>query len=163
MRSQVKAVKLRRDRIAVVLETKIYVYNFYDLKLRDKIHTVPNPKGLCCLSSDPNSLVLASPDNKKGTVLVKHYHHDTSLSISMFPTSIACVALSFDGSLVAAACERGTIIKVYSTTDGSVLKEFGRGIDRAVIESLSFHPSSEWLACSSDSGTVHIFGLRRSG
>ena len=44
-RSEVKAVKLRRDRIVVVLEHKIYVYNFADLKLVDHIETISNPKG----------------------------------------------------------------------------------------------------------------------
>src|SRR6185312_15752076 len=49
-RSEVKAVKLRRDRVVVVLEYKIYVYNFADLKLLDHIETTANPKGLCALS-----------------------------------------------------------------------------------------------------------------
>ena len=44
-RSDVKAVKLRRDRIVVVLEAKVYVYNFSDLKPLLQIETVSNPKG----------------------------------------------------------------------------------------------------------------------
>ena len=44
-RSEVRAVKLRRDRVVVVLEYKIYVYNFADLKLVDHIETTQNTKG----------------------------------------------------------------------------------------------------------------------
>ncbi len=33
-------------RVVVVLEYKIYVYNFADLKLHDHIETISNPKGL---------------------------------------------------------------------------------------------------------------------
>ena len=44
-KSEVKAVKLRRDRVVVVLKTKVYVYRFSDLKLLDQITTMANPKG----------------------------------------------------------------------------------------------------------------------
>ena len=44
-RSEVKAVRLRRDRVVVVLEYKIYVYNFADLKLVDHIETTQNTRG----------------------------------------------------------------------------------------------------------------------
>ena len=39
-----RAVKLRRDRVVVVLATKVYVYRFSDLKLLDQIDTQPNPR-----------------------------------------------------------------------------------------------------------------------
>jgi len=52
-------VKLRRDRIVVVLGHKIFVYNFMDLKLVHDIETKANPKGLCVVSHSPNSFVLA--------------------------------------------------------------------------------------------------------
>jgi len=37
-------VRLRRDKIVVVLEHKIYVYNFADLKILHQTDTVANPK-----------------------------------------------------------------------------------------------------------------------
>lgn len=37
-------MKLRRDRVVVVLSVKIYVYRFSDLHLLDQIPTIPNPK-----------------------------------------------------------------------------------------------------------------------
>lgn len=67
-RSEVKALKLRRDRVVVVLATKIYVYRFSDLHLQDQMPTLPNPKGLVALCPDNNNTVLACPGiNKVGT------------------------------------------------------------------------------------------------
>lgn len=45
-KSEVHAVKLRRDRIVVVLLTKVYVYRFKDLQLIDQKQTIANPKGI---------------------------------------------------------------------------------------------------------------------
>ena len=36
-RSEIMAIKLRTNRVVVVLENKIFVYNFQDLKLLDHI------------------------------------------------------------------------------------------------------------------------------
>lgn len=38
-RSDVRAVRLRRDRIVVVLEFKVYVYDFATLRLLQQVHT----------------------------------------------------------------------------------------------------------------------------
>jgi WD40 repeat protein len=35
-----------------------------------------------------------------------------------------------------------------------------RGVDRAEINSIALSPNVQWLAASSDKGTVHIFNLR---
>lgn len=44
-RFNVAGVKLRRDKIVVALENKVYVYNFADLQLINQIETTANPKG----------------------------------------------------------------------------------------------------------------------
>lgn len=60
-------------RVVVVLENRIYVYNFADLRLIDAIDTCFNPKGICALSPDPNNSVLATPDKQKGHVKITIY------------------------------------------------------------------------------------------
>lgn len=66
----------------MVLEARIYVYNFADLRLIDAIDTCFNPKGICALSADPNSLsVLATPDKEKGQVKVSVYEKSSSFLI----------------------------------------------------------------------------------
>ena len=48
---------------------------------------------------------------------------------------------------------------MWDTNTGELLRELRRGADRAEIYSLSFTPTSSFLACSSDKGTIHIFSL----
>ncbi|KAG1371459.1 putative Autophagy-related protein 18d [Cocos nucifera] len=44
--------------------------------------------------------------------------------------------------------------------DGTRLQEVRRGLDGADIYSIAVSPNVQWLAVSSDKGTVHIFCLR---
>lgn len=159
-RSEVRGVKLRRDRIVVVLEHKIYVYNFMDLKLLHQIDTMANPRGLCCLSHHSNTFVLACPGRHKGQVRVEHFGLNVTKLINAHDSQIACFTLTMDGLLLATASEKGTLIRIFNTMDGSRLQEVRRGVDRAEINSIALSPNVQWLAASSDKGTVHIFNLR---
>jgi hypothetical protein len=70
-------VKLRRDKIVVALENKVYVYNFADLQLVHQIETTANPKGF------PSLLLLPIPS-------------PTSLAFSLRPPTFVrsfCAAL----------------------------------------------------------------------
>ncbi|XP_022632145.1 autophagy-related protein 18d isoform X4 [Vigna radiata var. radiata] len=159
-RSEVRGVKLRRDRIAVVLEHKIYVYSFTDLKLLHEIETLANPRGLCCLSHHSNTFVLVCPGLNKGQVRVEHFGLNVTKLISAHDSQIACFTLTLDGLLLATASITGTLIRIFNTMDGTQLQEVRRGADRAEINSIAFSPNVQWLAASSDKGTVHVFSLR---
>lgn len=159
-RSDVRAVKLRRDRVVVALEHKIYVYNFADLKLLHQIETIANPKGLCSLSPVSNSSVLSCPGLHKGQVRVEHYGLKKTKFIQAHDSHLACLALTLDGRLLATASNKGTLIRVFNTLDGTRLQELRRGVDRAEISSIAFSGNAQWLAVSSDRGTVHVFSLR---
>jgi WD40 repeat protein len=67
------------------------------------------------------------------------------------------MALNFSGNLLATASDKGTLIRLFSTEDGTPLQEVRRGTDKAEIFSLIFDKNSRWLACTSDKGTIHIF------
>ncbi|CAI0447636.1 unnamed protein product [Linum tenue] len=159
-RSEVRAVKLRRDRIVVVLEQKIFVYNFSDLKLLHQIETIANPKGLCEVSHGAGSLVLVCPGLQKGQVRVEHYASKRTKFVMAHDSRIACFALTQDGQLLATCSSKGTLVRIFNTADGSLLQEVRRGADRAEIYSLAFSSAAQWLAVSSDKGTVHVFSLK---
>lgn len=162
-KSEVKAVKLRRDRVVVVLKTKVYVYRFSDLKLLDQITTMANPKGLVSLCPDSSHTVMACPGLARGSIRVELYDINKAMLIKAHDAELAQFALNMDGSRIASASEKGTLIRIWDCFTGDPLRELRRGMDRADIYCLCFNSSSTFVACSSDKGTIHIFSLDGSG
>ncbi|MEW5309661.1 MAG: hypothetical protein WDW38_001531 [Sanguina aurantia] len=161
-RSQVRAVRLRRDRIIVALEHKVLVYNFADLKLLHQIETLANVKGLVAVSSSADSTVLACPGLHTGQVRIELYDRRQTKFISAHTNALSCLALSMEGKRLVTASEKGTLLRVWNTVDGQMIQELRRGADSALIHSLALSRGCEWLAVSSDKGTVHVFALSES-
>ncbi|KAI3893598.1 hypothetical protein MKW92_052268 [Papaver armeniacum] len=159
-RSNVRAVRLRRDRIIVILEQKLFIFNFNDMKLLHQIETYPNPNGLCEVSHASGSLVVAFPGLHRGQVRVENYTTKKTNFIPAHDSSIECMSLTLDGKLLATASSKGTLVRIFNTSNGTLLQEVRRGADRAEIYSLAFSPNTQWLAVSSNKGTVHVFKLK---
>ena len=138
-----RAVKLRRDRVVVVLATKVYVYRFSDLKLLDQIDTQPNPRGLVALCPHPKHNVLACPGVTRGHARVELYDARKSTVVAAHESDLARLALSGDGSLLATASDKGTLIRVFDAHSGAQLREFRRGVDRALVYSIVFCPETK--------------------
>jgi WD40 repeat protein len=107
--------------VVVVLENRIYVYNFSDLRLIDAIDTCYNPKGIVALSPDQSISVLATPDKQKGHVKLTIYEKNHSFVIPTHQSSLSAMALNFQGNLLATASDKGTLIRIFSTEDGTPL------------------------------------------
>ncbi|KAM1199011.1 hypothetical protein ACFX2G_010487 [Malus domestica] len=159
-RSEVRGVRLRRDRIVVVLEHKIFLYSITDLTLEHQIVTISNPKGLCEVSQGSGHPVLVCPGLQKGQVRVDHYGSKRTKFIVAHDSALSCLGLTQDGRLLATASSKGTLIRIFNALDGSLLQEVRRGAERAEIFSLAFSSGAQWLAASSDKGTVHVFSVK---
>jgi WD40 repeat protein len=165
-RQRVLSVKLRRDRIAVALTNRVYVYNFSDLTLLDQIPTCTNPRGLLCMSSDAGAalgVVVACPGMTRGHVRVELYHLRKTVQVEAHETHLAQIGLSMDGSLLATASEKGTLIRLFDTRRGGApLRELRRGVERASISCIAISRACDYIGVTSDRGTVHIFHLPRN-
>ena len=64
--------------------------------------------------------------------------------------------------MLATSSDKGTLIRIFSTDDGTALQEVRRGSDKAEIYCISFDKNANWIACSSDKGTIHIFKIALS-
>ncbi|KAL6132713.1 hypothetical protein ACLB2K_064952 [Fragaria x ananassa] len=159
-RSEVRGVKLRGDRIVVVLKQKIVVHAFFDKQPLHEILTTVNPKGLCEVSQSPGPMVLACPGLHKGEIRIQNYALNQTKFIMAHQSSLACFGLTHDGRYLATASSKGTLVRIYGTLNGTLLQEVRRGAERAEIYSLAFSFTGQWLAVSSDKGTVHVFGVK---
>ncbi|ORX72870.1 WD repeat domain phosphoinositide-interacting protein 3-like protein [Linderina pennispora] len=151
--------------------------------------TSDNDRGVAAISGGSENGVLAFPGRQKGHIQIVDLHscinlstdasarpgltrtrskgsdvqgtvHPTNINIvAAHATAISALAVSADGSMVASASEKGTLIRVFDTVSGRLLHELRRGVDRADIYSIAFSPDNTRLCVSSDKGTVHIFNL----
>lgn len=159
-------MKLNRERLVVCLEESLYIHNIQDMKVVHNIRDTPsNPTGLCALSSSSEHCYLAYPGSvQSGEVQIFdaiNLHAKTMILAHDSP--LAAIAFSPSGTELATASEKGTVIRVFSSLDGTKLFELRRGLKRCVsIASLSFSTCMDYLVSSSNTETVHIFKLDRS-
>lgn len=153
----IKGLKLYDKQIVVVLELKIYIYNLNTLKLKYYMDTLPNLNGLSSMGSFKN--IIACPGPKIGQVQIYFYDTHKSVLIQTHDGPLSCISLNLDGSLLATASIKGTLIRIFNTKTCEKIQEFRRGSTFAEIYSLHFDEYSNWLVCCSSQGTLHIFKI----
>ena len=120
--------------------------------------------GVCSLSPNADSSLLAYPsDNKEGILQIFNcITLGPVCAIQAHRTTITKVAFNIDGTLLATASDKGTILRVFDAPTGQKLHQFRRGTYPALIYYLSFNLQSTMLCVTSDSDTVHIFKVSPS-
>ena len=168
------AVRLRKDKIFVAEKTRVHVFDFpSNVKKILSIETPMNSRGLLEVSMYPSSerQVMILPGFKVGTLQViqltaltaavtSSASSSSPVNINAHENDVTCIALNSQGTRVATASVKGTLIRVFDTLRATRLVELRRGTDPATFYCISFSPDSDFLCASSDKGTVHIFALR---
>lgn len=166
-----------------MLADVIYIYDVQNMALLYTISTSPNPNAICALSPSSENCYLALPVPKPredpaerrpahapplstfvpsttGEIIIYDTLTGKVVSICGAHSSpLSCIAMNNDGTMMATASEKGTVIRVYSVPAGKKLHQFRRGVHQSTIYSMSFNLSSTLLCVSSTSDTVHIFRL----
>ena len=86
--------------------------------------------------------MLACPDREKGRVKVNIYTGDSASEeisnvLEAHNSSLSCISLNYNGTLLATASEKGTIIRLYNPHSGEALQELRRGTDKAEVYSIA--------------------------
>jgi hypothetical protein len=79
--------------------------------------------------------------------------------IEAHESALRGLVLTNNGQKVATASIRGTVIRVWNVATATCSHEFRRGVERANITCLAFSWNYQYLACTSDKGTAHVFSL----
>lgn len=154
------SIKLRKTTFCVITKSKLYLYKFNDVSLIDELNIYHNNPKIYDINYHKNNIIIAIPDSKNGTILIKKYElysgkRNPGILINAHESSLSYLCLNKDGTLLASSSEKGTIIRLFDTKSGKLLKQLRRGASIANIYTISF--KNNYLLVSSDTMTVHIY------
>jgi WD repeat-containing protein 45 len=145
------------------------------------------PAGLLTLATGTYATLLAIPGRQMGHVQLIHLppcsppapfdpppsalprkpppaptKHPISIIVA-HTTALTTLSVPPSGKLLATTSSRGTLVRVWDSHTGKLVREFRRGTDKAEIYGVAFRPDERELCVWSDKGTVHVFALTSSG
>ena len=153
-------VKLKMDRLIGVCLNKIYIFHLDTLETLDMFDTFDNLNGIVGFSPGELISVLAFPHESKGKVRIVNFNSTTQPPIiSAHESKIACLSVNRNGTLIATASDKGTLIRIFDVKESKLLIELRRGSKNAEINHIIFDEFNKYVACASGMGTVHIFSI----
>lgn len=175
----VLAIKLNRKRLIAFLEHQIYVYDIANMKLLHTIETSPNPYAVCALSASSDNCFLAYPAPPEATESSQNQPPSSAQTVALsgnviiydvltlepvntieaHRSSLSALSISPDGTRIATASDKGTVIRIFGLPNGEKLFQFRRGSLPVKIHCINFNAASTFLVVTSASETIHIFKL----
>ena len=160
----VKNVKFKKNLIFIVLEKKIYVFNVQNSQNIDSFDTIVNKNGMIAINGSPNKTIMAHPiqfndQPDKGYVGIKNYKTNKYFPLLVHEETLSNMAMDHYGLLLATSNDKGTIIRIHSIEDKTLVYECRRGKEKAFINYLAFDVNYKYFGVTSDRGTIHIWKL----
>jgi WD40 repeat protein len=84
--------------------------------------------------------------------------HPVSI-IAAHKTAVTTLTVPASGRLLATTSAQGTLVRVWDTHSGKLIRELRRGMDTVEIYGVAFRPDEQELCVWSDKGTVHVFAI----
>ncbi|EGW34657.1 autophagy-related protein 18 [Spathaspora passalidarum NRRL Y-27907] len=111
-------------------------------------------------STQSNITSVSKTPNRVGDVIIFNLTTLQPISvIEAHKSTLAAIAFSTNGSLLATASDKGTIVRIFEVATGVKIYQFRRGTYPTKIYSLRFSADDNYVVATSSSLTVHIFRL----
>ncbi|CAH1256691.1 WD repeat domain phosphoinositide-interacting protein 4-like isoform X1 [Branchiostoma lanceolatum] len=163
----VTAVRLRRNKIIVAVRSRIFVFRYPDNTSKlFEFDTRDNPRGLVEVSPSTDHQIMVFPAHKCGSLQIvdiattEENISSSPVTLTAHQSEIACIAVNQQGTKLASASKKGTLIRIWDAQTKKMLHELRRGSDPATLYCITFSHDSSYLCASSDKGTIHIFALK---
>ncbi|PCH41275.1 SVP1-like protein 2 [Wolfiporia cocos MD-104 SS10] len=183
-RERARGVACRRGWLAVALRRRVVVFQLgEEVKRYGEWDTHDNPRGLLAIATATYSTLLAIPGRQMGHVQLVHLppcpppeptgppsfakpspppppptKHPVSIIVA-HESDLNTISVPPSGHLLATTSSRGTLIRIWDATNGTLVRELRRGSDKAVIYGVAFRPDEREVCAWSDKGTIHVFAL----
>ena len=167
LNSNIIKVKISEEVIIGIIIDKIYILNINTLETIDILETFNNPEGIFSMSYDLNVLNIAFPYSKcKGKVEIRNYditkitfNKNEPKIIIAHESNIAYITMNIQGTIMATASDKGTLIRLFNIEKAELITELRRGSKNTKINCLAIDINTEFIGCTSESHTVHIFDI----
>ena len=162
IKKEVLNIELTSDKIIVVCENIIYIFNSKSFQLVDIVKTGSNPKGLIATSyKERNILVYPSVNLEHGKLTIKNYDSNSYIYLNPHEHSITNIALSYNGLFLATASEEGKKIRIFEVATGRFLDELHRD-ENDKIKSISINKNNNFILVSCKKGLIPIWALKKA-
>lgn len=157
----VLAVRLRKDKLVVVMRKRVHIYNLSDLEFFGALETADNPLGVVALNSTTETFVLAvlHEENPNDVFIQMLNNNRENRVIHCHSHPIAQLALNHDGRYLVTASIKGRRIKVFNSYTMQELRVFRHAIKTTQITQLCFSMNANYLGLTSLNRKVHVWKL----
>ncbi len=169
--SNIQNSKIKQEKIFIISQNEISIIDIktFPYEIIETIKTCENIYGACSIAKDPENYLFAWPDTNIGYIELKIFSNENELieendikkyhHIKAHENTIEIIEINFNGTKFSSASDKGTIIRVFNIQDDTLLHEFRRGTEQAIIYNISFDLNDTLLVVSSNRSTVHLFAI----
>lgn len=159
LNTEIDDVKCIKSFVTILSGGNIYVYKIDNFECIHKFEVIN--KNFCL--SNNNILVYIDNNSTNNEVIkIKNLQDNAKniIEISAHLNKLKFMTMNNDGTLLATASDRGTLIRIFDVEKGEKIYECRRGTNSSNIQYISFSHDSQFLAVLSDRGTIHIYNLK---